>query len=44
MQAMVLVLEEGGYPLLLCPKIDKSPPWMALNRRHRDMAMCNRRV
>ena len=39
---MVVVLEEGGHPLLLCPKIDKFPPWVAMNGRHWDMVMCAR--
>ena len=40
-QDMLVVLEGGDYPLLLCPKIDKFPPWVALNGRNWDMAMCD---
>ena len=39
MQDMLVVLEEGGHPLLLCPKIDKFSPCIALNEGHQDMAM-----
>ena len=43
-QEMVVVLEEGYHPLMLYPKIDKSPPWMELNGRHQNMDMCTRGV
>ena len=36
---MVVVLEEGYHPLLLCPKIYEFSPWMVLNGRHPDMAI-----
>ena len=43
MQDMVVVLEEGYHPFLLCPKIDNpTPPCIALNRRHQYMYMCTR--
>ena len=42
MQDMLVVLEEGGHPLLLCPKIDNFYPCMALNGRHQYMAMYSR--
>ena len=39
-RSMVVILEEGNRPHSCCPRCDMLVPWVALNVRHLNMAMC----
>ena len=42
MKGTVVILEDGNYPLHICPKCDMFFKWRSLNGRHHTMAMCTR--
>ena len=37
-----VVLEEGTFPLPLCPRYDIFPPWEALSRLYPTMVICTK--
>ena len=41
MQEMVVILEEGSHPLLICTKCDMFITWRVINVKHQATAICD---